>query len=232
MLGDTEKGRQIRTIDRLAFEQQFDDLVEHGAVLREQFRCSGLGLSKKSGDLLVDGPLGFFGVRTAGKGVVPTRTFGTVTNGADLGRETPFTYHASGDAGRIGEVVGDTRRSLPANQYFRSTPAEPDRQGVGELALGIEVALEFGQLFGHPECGPTGQDVTLATGSACSERTATRAWPASWTATECFLLRQQRVRGITGADEETVPGRTEVGGREHLTMVSHGVDGRFVHQVC
>ncbi len=48
---------------------------------------------------------------------------------------------------------------------------------VGQIALGVEVALWRAlQLFGHPERGaPLGRMVILATGSACSDRAATRA---------------------------------------------------------
>jgi hypothetical protein len=46
MLWDADEGCQIRTIDCLVFEGQLDDLIEHGAVLREQGRRSALGLSK------------------------------------------------------------------------------------------------------------------------------------------------------------------------------------------
>ena len=36
MLGNSDEGHQLRAVDRLAFEQQFDDLIECGAMFREQ----------------------------------------------------------------------------------------------------------------------------------------------------------------------------------------------------
>jgi hypothetical protein len=36
MPGNSDEGHQLRAVDRLAFEQQFDDLIECGAMFREQ----------------------------------------------------------------------------------------------------------------------------------------------------------------------------------------------------
>jgi hypothetical protein len=95
----------------------------------------------------------------------------------------------------------------------------------------MQMALELGQLLGHAESGAPGKDRDLRDGIGVLRERGHERVPGFVDGHGMFLLGQQRVRRVTAADEETVPGAVEVGGTQNAAISAHGVDRRFVHEV-
>ena len=87
------------------------------------------------------------------------------------------------------------------------------------------------QLLGHAESGTAGKDRDLRDGIGALRERGHQRVPGFVDGHGMLLLGQQRVRRVTAADKETVPGSVEVGGTQHAAISAHGVDRRFVHQV-
>ena len=82
-----------------------------------------------------------------------------------------------------------------------------------------------------PSAWPAGRIVILATGSACSESTATRAWPVSWTATECFSSGKRQLDPSRRPRMIRSLASSMSAGLDDVAVVAHGDDRRLVDEV-
>src|SRR4029077_5399871 len=76
---------------------------------------------------------------------------GGEAEGAEPGAHAELPHHADGELGGTGEVVGGTAGDLPEDQALRGTPAHPDGERVGEVALRVQVTLVDREHLGDAE---------------------------------------------------------------------------------
>jgi hypothetical protein len=119
----------------------------------------------------------------------------------------------------------------PRTRDLRGAPGEAHGEGVGEVALGVEVALGEGELLGDPEGGTAGQDRDLGhrVGVLGEERHEGVAGLVD--GDRVLLVGQQRVRHVSPADQEPVACRVEVGRGDDGAARPHRVDRRLVDEV-
>jgi hypothetical protein len=226
-----DDGRQVRAINGLPFEKEIDNPGEGVQILAQQHCRPALGLPEQLGYFPVDGSLRLLGIGTASERVIPARSFRTVADRPDFGGEAPFPHHAGGQIGRTGEVIRGTGRWLPENDDLRSPAAQPHRERIGEVAPGIQVAFGLRQLLGHAERRAAGEDGDLRHWVGVLGQDGDERMAGFVHGDRALFLGQQRVGAIAPADQQPVPGRSEVSGGKDIAPIPHGVDRRFVHEV-
>ena len=107
----------------------------------------------------------------------------SVADRAECLAEAELADHLGGQGGRGGQVVRGTGGRLAADEPLGGPAAQLDGEGFGQVALPVQPPVVGWEQFGEPEGVPAPSTVTRPTGSACGDRAATRACPASCTAT-------------------------------------------------
>ena len=194
-----------------------------------------LGLAEQAGDLGVDGRLGGLGERAAGHagaaGAEEHRAALGVADRTDRRRQPELADHLDGEVGRGGQVVGRAGRALAELDQFGGPAAEPHGQGLGEVVLAVQVPLDQGQLLGHAERLPGGQDGDLGHRIGARRQRGDHGVARLVHGHGLLLLREQHVGALPAAEDDPVPGGVEVGGGDHIPAVADRVDGCLVDQV-
>jgi len=156
-----EGGRRWRRWRRrLLLQQQRGQAVQRVAVAGEQLAGGVLGLAQQAGDLGVDEALGGIGVLPAAHLLAAEvhRRARAAAHRAERGGQAELAHHPGGEVGRAGQIVRRAGGALAEDEHLRRPAAQAHRQGVAQVALGVQVALVDGQLLGHAQRHARGQD--------------------------------------------------------------------------
>ena len=175
---------ELAGLDGLARHEDLADAVEQLALVGEQVLARLVRLLDDAADLVVD--LARHLVRVVGLLLELAPQEGhrlVVAEGAraELLAHAEAHDHLLGRGRGLLEVVGGAGGDLAEHDLLGGAPAERHGQGVHELALGGEELVLGGQRDGEAQ-GLAAADTTeiLCTGSVCSRKWPTRAWPISW----------------------------------------------------
>ena len=137
--------------DRFLLEQGGGKPGEGLPVAGEQVQGAAFRLGQQGGDLLVDQPLGVFGVGACGaeSGIAGRRA--VVADRTERLAEAELADHLGGQGGRGGQVVGGAGGCLAADQAFGGPAAEADGEGVGQVPFPVQPAVVGGERLGQPE---------------------------------------------------------------------------------
>ena len=107
----------------------------------------------------------------------------------------------------------------PSTTYLSSTTAQSDSQRIREVALRIEMTFRFWKLLGHAKGRAAGQYRHLGHGISVIRENGDECVTSLVDRDGVFLLWQERVRGITSSDQQSVPSGVEVGHAEYLAVL-------------
>ena len=143
--------------------------------------------------------------------------FGVADRPEGLG-EPELADHLRRQVGRRGQVVGGAGRALAELHQLGGAAAEPHGQGVVQVVLAVQVALDQRQLLGDAERLPGRQDRDLRHRIGVLGQRGHEGVPGLVHGDGVLLLGQQDVRALPASEQDPVPGVVEVGGGQDLAV--------------
>ncbi len=191
-------------------------------------RALGFGPGQERGDFLVDQPLGVLGVTACAAAVNPRGV--AVADRPDLVAEAELADHLGGQGGGGGQVVGGAGGRLAADEPFGGAAAEPDGEGVGQVALPVQPAVVGGERLGQPEGLAGAQDGDPADRVGVRGQRGDQGVAGLVHGDGGEFAGGQRA-GPPGAEQHAVAGAGEVGGGEADAARPDRGDSGLVDQV-